>query len=97
MTEKVLEFGTIEYKNMELVAKMLEVDSVNNYTYIVADTYLDYGQNWMWTTIIRIKPDDYDVQVLSPRDWQEIVSATSIPELLETEKKIRSDKYFGDK
>lgn len=66
--EKVLKSGTKEYKNLEYMAKKL-----NGH---VDDIYLDHSQNWMWTTIVR-----GNVQLLSPRAWQNIVNASSTDEL----------------
>ena len=83
------------YKNMRMVAEMLEWASANGAEYKVRDVYLDYGQDWMWTTIVR---EGYnEAQVLYPSEWGRIVLAESLKELLEIVFDIRTDKFFGDK
>ena len=96
MTERVINPTEKIYKNFEAVAKMLEAFSPNNKKYFIEDTYLDYGQDWKWTTIIR-EGEWGGIQVLSPRDWKNIVNATSLEELGRITDEIRNDKYFGDK
>lgn len=56
-----------EYKALEAVAAILNSTCTNGYTFIVDDVYFDLGQNWMWTTIVAEKNDDF-YQVLCPRD-----------------------------
>lgn len=90
-----VEIGSREYKNLEAVAKMLEAVSPNEAIYEVSDCYFDYGQNWMWTTILRF--GFRECQILSPRQWEEILLADGIAELAEVAENIRNDKYFGDK
>lgn len=84
-----------EYTKLEIVAKLLEFASPNNAKYVVEDVYFDYGQDWMWTTICR--RGYRDCQVLSPREWKEIMMADEMWEFGEIARKIREDKYFGDK
>jgi hypothetical protein len=90
--ERTLQTNTREYKNLKAVASMLEALSPNGYKYEVKDVYLDFGQDWMWTTIIR-----NNTQILCPRDWKMIVMATTPQELAEVVEVIRSDEYFRDK
>ena len=95
MNERVLTKNEIEYQKMEVVARMLESKSPNKANYTVRNVYLDFGQNWMWTTICR---EGYrECQVLSPRDWTKIVLADSFTELEQIANEIRNDKWFGDK
>jgi len=84
------------YKNMMAVAKMLEALSPNEATYTVEDTYLDYGQDWMWTTII-CRKDNSSCQILSPRQWKMIEKAETLEYLVLCVEDIRNDKYFTDK
>ncbi len=60
-----------EYRRLEEFARLLTINSPNHQTYVVEDTYLDFGQNWKWTTIINV---DEDYQALTPREWKEIVN-----------------------
>ena len=95
MGERVLRRDEEAYKNIKMVADILTSISKSGRLYCVEDVYLDYGQDWMWTTIC------YDgefggVQVLCPRDWKAIVSATTRDEILDVVKVIINDKYFND-
>lgn len=95
-TERVLKRSESAYKNMEAAARLLSAFSKNGYTYTVEDVYLDYGRDWMWTTIMR--PSDWGgVQVLSPREWEEIVLADSPLVLAAAVEGVMDGKYFGDK
>lgn len=94
--ERVLQENEQAYKNMEAVAAMLTALSKKGFVYVVDVTYLDYGQDWLWTTI------SYNcgwcvVQLLNPREWQEIVLADTAEELGRIVDEIRRDKYFEDK
>lgn len=93
--ERTLQSNEQEYKNLKAVAAMLEALSAHSATYIVEDVYLDFGQKWMWTTIIR--KGYSECQILSPRQWEMVTMATSSNELLACVEDIRNDKYFMDK
>ena len=99
--------NTYEYEQLRIAAEMLTAKSEHGYRYYVADTYFDYGQDWMWTTILRV--DDSALiqtsQALTPeqqekiifsRDLQattdEIVSAENWEMPKKTEKKDYSNK-----
>ena len=97
MQPKTLKVNSDGYKNLEMVAAMLEYESPNNTIYTVQDVYFDYGQNWMWTTITSIGDKWGGVQVLNPREWEDIMLADSLEELVKIVRDIRSDKFFGDK
>lgn len=103
MTERLLKPDEREYKNLEAAAKVMEALSRNGKNYEVSDTYLDYGQNWKWTTIFRGKRNEWmnnrfeiDCQVLCPRDWKKIVSATTMQELFDAIQETITDKYYSD-
>lgn len=59
-----------EYEALKAVANMLTLLCTNGYKFDVEDTYFDFGQNWMWTTIIAKKDNDDSYQVLSPREHE---------------------------
>lgn len=86
-----------EYKKLQLLADMMTMDSPNGYEYKVKTCYEDYGAGMMWTTIC------YDgewggVQVLSPREWDEVVIyAETVEELFKCYQRIRSDRFWCDK
>ena len=91
MTERVLYPEEREYKNMVAAAKIMEAVSKRGATYKVENVWLDFGQQWAWTTIC-----GRGCQVLSPRQWKEIVSATTVSELAKAVQDVVSDKYFND-
>ena len=95
MNERILSKSEIEYSKLETVARMLESKSPNKAQYVIEDVYLDFGANWMWTTIIR--KGYRECQVLSPREWKDIMLADSFTELEQIADDIRNDKWFGDK
>lgn len=94
MTEGIIRDDK-QLKKFEAVAKMLEAFSAHDAEYIVQDVYLDFGQDWMWTTICR--RGYRECQVLCPRDWQKIVEAQTPSELAEVVDLIRNGEYFGDR
>ena len=96
MTEQILEKGSREYTKLEIIASELTYHSKHGYQYKVEDTYLDFGQNWKWTTICR-DSDWGGVQVLSPREWKEIMDAVDLNALQLVYDSIVNDKYFSDK
>lgn len=95
MIERVIKEYEQEYKNFQYVALALEIASPNNAKYEVGETYLDYGQGWKWTTIIR--RGYKECQVLNPREWEKIWLATKLEKLNQIVEEIRNGTYFGDK
>ena len=95
MTERIIYPTEKPFKKLEMVAMALEMESPNGATYKVEDTYLDFGQDWKWTTIVRY--GYRECQVLSPKDWEDIMLATTIEDLAKIVKEIRSDKFFSDR
>ena len=75
---KTFEKTSPEYKTLTDAADALN-QQVKNVRYTVEDTYFDFGQNWMYTTIIahRLDRDADDVtagwQALTPRDQERIL------------------------
>ena len=89
--ECVLPQDSAEYSNMEAFCKILNNDSPNKYHYRVGETYLDFGQNWVWTTILN---DTTGGQVLTPREWLDIVNGENLFDLA---KEHFADKYCQDR
>ena len=81
-----------DYYRLEMFCKMLNRDSPNGHIYVIKDVYFDIGQNWMWTTII---DKTANCQILSPRDWLEILNEER--PLSDIEKDFFEDKYCQDK
>lgn len=98
--EQVLDPDSEEYKKFEKIVDLLNKANIiytsgrhkgDRAYFYVDDTYLDFGSDWKWTTIIR----EDNVQVLSPADWLSIINEESTPE--EIVNKIVTDKYSGVK
>ena len=70
-----------EFKRLQEVAVALTKQSPNKNFYTVEDVYLDYGQDWKWTTIV---DTSNGVQILSPRDWFDIVNSTPTADIVNT-------------
>ena len=94
MTERILAENEKAYKNMEAVAKILEAVSEHGATYEVGDTYLDYGQGWMWTTIIR--RGYAECQVLNPNEWKHIAQAETLVDIMDCAVRVKTGFYFQD-
>lgn len=82
------------YDKLNSVANVLTTFSKNNATYVVRDVYYDLGLDWMWTTICR---EGYsECQVLSPREWEDIIFSSNVNELAKAVEDIQNGKYFND-
>lgn len=98
MNPRTVAVGSKEEKNLIAVAKVLEAISPNEYRYEVEETYFDYGQDWSWTTIITYNDEKGDSwQCLTPREWEYVVTAETLADLLVTAEQITSGKYWLDK
>ncbi len=93
--ERTLDRKEIGYQKLQIVANELEQQSPNGLKYVVGDCYLDYGQSWMWTTII--SRGEWEYQVLNPKQWKDIMLADSFSELYKIVDEIRNGKFFLDK
>ena len=95
MTERVIRINEPEYKKLKAVAAALEMLSPNGAQYVVEDVYLDYGQDWKWTTICRYGYQE--CQILCPRDWQDIMVIENSNDLALVIDHIRNNDYFMDR
>ena len=96
MTERVLNpfVDANLYNRFKAIASILTAYSPHNAIYVVEDVYLDYDQDWKWTTIVR---KGYNgCQILYPRDWQRIIEADTMEKLFEIVKDLVNDKYELD-
>ena len=75
---KVFSPSSDEYQKLVLAAQILS--NFTGKSYFVKETYFDYGQDWKWTTILR-HDSDGNVQVLSPRDQENILTAFNATDL----------------
>ena len=91
------EAGTPERSRLELVASILTKESGKGRKYEVKDTWMDYGSQLAWTTIIYTDPDDnYGVQILSPKEWADLLNAEDDDELNQVIDQITSSEYWSD-
>ena len=101
MNPRTVKIGSDEERKLTAVAKMLKAVSPNNYDYEVENVYFDYGQNWMWTTIICHNYLETGTlsswQAVSPRQWSNILEAETVNELCKVTNEIRDGKFFMDK
>lgn len=63
-----------EYRKLEAAANIMNVFAKKSF--FVGTCYFDAGQDWVWTTIL-YKSDYGDVQALTPREQEEILSSTT--------------------
>lgn len=85
--------GEPEYIQLERAAEELTRTSPNGTRFTVKDVYFDFGQRWMWTTIIATRSARHHWQALCPRDYEKILYSSDIPA---TVAEITSDKYWYD-
>lgn len=71
--------GSIEYSKLEAAANLLSVFTGKKY--YVDVTYFDHGQDWRWTTILKVDSSFGAIQVLTPKDQENILTADSATEL----------------
>lgn len=91
---KTYEYGTPEFERLSIAAQVLTAISPHKYKYRVEDTYFDFGQDWMWTTIIAYRPDGESYQALDPVRHVQILNSEN---LLWTLSEIIQNKYWLDK
>lgn len=97
MNPTTIKSNTKEYRNLKIAADILEYESPSNSMYYVEDTYFDYGQDWVWTTIVRLDGRWGGVQAVTPAEWEKLIFADSIEEIVKIVHEIRSNKFFSDK
>lgn len=98
---KVFDKGSAEYVLLEKLALILTFKSPLRYKYRVGETYFDYGQNWVWTTVL-CDMGGHGVtgsyQALCPREQEEILlSDGSLESVSAIADEVLSDKYCPDR
>ena len=95
--ETIRQYAPNEPEHGRLVEAAQELTrlSPNGTTYSVNDTWFDFGQRWMWTTIIATRPDGTSWQALNPRDHERILRSGD-GEMPETIRVIKADPYWYD-
>lgn len=95
MEPAVLKVGERGYDVLRLVASILTFMSPNKVYYKVRDVYFDYGQ--FWTTVIAERPDRTEWQALNPAEWEKLMSAETVEDIVAITKEIGTDKFNPDK
>ena len=67
------EHGTPEYTRLEKAAAILTAASDHGTVYSVEDTYFDFGQKWMFTTLIAHRTNGDSYQALSPIEQEDLL------------------------
>lgn len=98
--ERIIDRKETAYKMLETVASMLNVHAVLNHSdtvFTVGDCYFDYGQDWMWTTIIADNPNKTfgSYQVLNPVEWRTILLAESVEDIIIAFNSVILNPYFS--
>lgn len=91
--ERVLNKNEAEYRRLQAAASLLQAYNKNGFTYEVKDVYFDFGQDWMWTTIV-CYGNDSSWQALSPREWTEITCAATMEQLVSEVVNMTHDRFF---
>ena len=82
MQPKVLDSNSCEFYKLQKVAEIIEKKCNNTIKCVIEEVYFDYGQNWIWTTIVATrKTDGSHWQMLYPPIWEEILMANHDSEL----------------
>ena len=89
--------GTSEYEKLQIVALMLTNRSPLKYRYEVGETYFDFGQDWMWTTILCRGNEWGGYQALNPREQEEILEAETYADFVRIVNEILADDLCPDK
>lgn len=98
---KVFEKDSREYDLLSRLANVLSQKSPRRYRYFVGETYFDYGQGWMWTTVLCSTGsgdclDSY--QALCPRDQRRVLECDGSPEAVaEVADAVLADKFCPDR
>ena len=103
MTERIIKNcgeDKVLYARLQALADLLNclaLSNGKNSHYYVDDTYLDFGQDWMWTTIIRDGSSWGSVQVLNPRQWGVLMDLTMNPAdaVLKAYELVINGNYFS--
>lgn len=91
---RTYEKGSEEYGRLEKAAEILTIISPKRRRYTVGDCYFDYGQNWMWTTILYEDDMWGTAQALNPRDYERILTSDNLLAALD---EVAQDKFWSDK
>ncbi len=98
---KVFDHKSREYELLEKLAMILTCKSPRKYRYLVGQTYFDYGQGWMWTTVLCDTGSagiTGRYQALNPREQEEILQSDgSFEAVAAIADEVLADKFCPDK
>ncbi len=85
-------------KKLRKLAHFLTAMSPNDYEYYVDDIYFDYGQNWMYTTVVCRGDGRWGGwQALNPREQEAVFFAQSTSDLHKIAEEVLAGKFCPDK
>ena len=85
-------------KKLKKLAKFLSALSPNDYDYYVDDTYFDYGQGWIYTTVLCRGDGEWGgYQALNPKEQEAVFFADTTDDLYKIAKEVLADKFCPDK
>lgn len=93
----ILKPGDKGYDKLEYAAERATLMSPNGFNYKLGDTYLDFGANWQWTTLIAYKRDGDNYQALNPVEWEEIANAKTDAQIDKVIEDMFKDRYCPDR
>lgn len=93
----ILKRDSESFDKLLQASELLSEKSPNKYKYSVGDTYLDFGSDYQWTTIIAYKPDGSSYQALNPVQWEDIVNSKSDNELEKAVIDVLKDRFNPDR
>ena len=96
-TIKQYDLNSSEFKNLMRAAHLLTGKSPNGFHYTVGDCYFDFGQGWLWTTILSDGGNFGGYQALNPAQQERIVMASSISEIDAVVNEVLADKHCYDR
>ena len=91
-TIKIFPTNSAEHKKLECAASMLTTYNENGDTWVVGETYFDFGADWMWTTLICKRADGESYQTY-PAAQEKVVTANTPQEMGEAVAYILKNKF----
>lgn len=86
--ERVIAPTEPEYKKLQVAVDVFNKNSDEEY--VLRNVYLDYGADWMWTTVCK---KNKPVQMLDSKDWLDIMNSNSDEEIEKVVKQALTRTY----
>lgn len=94
---RLIDNDEVEYKKLTALAEFLTAKSPRHYEYYVGNTYFDFGQNWLWTTVLCRTLFGSTYQAINAREQERAILATTEEDMLTLADDILNDSYCPDK